>query len=256
VGFGACIVQIGFQVVPDLLSFKPERLSPAEGMGKIFSIVGIGKGVLAILKVAALGALAWIIIKNRVPGLAQLGQSSVGHAATGAWDMVMQLALWLAGAMFAVGALDYAWQRFRFERALRMTKQEVKEEAKREEGDPQMRGRIRQIQRDTARKRMMTKVPKATVVVTNPVHIAVAIEYQRGKKGAPRVVAKGRGLIAERIRELAVEHGIPVLERAPLARALYRAVKLDQEIPSALYQAVAEVLTVVYTTSQRSEVRR
>jgi flagellar biosynthetic protein FlhB len=148
--------------------------------------------------------------------------------------------------MFVVAALDVPYQLWQYHRKLRMTKEEVKREHRENEGDPQLKGRIRAQQRAIARRRMMSKVPKADVVVTNPTHFAVALQYTDGKMRAPKVVAKGVNLVAARIRELAVEHNVPLLEAPPLARALYHNVELDREIPGPLYGAVAEVLAWVY----------
>jgi flagellar biosynthetic protein FlhB len=190
--------------------------------------------------------LAWAVLRGRGGLLVAAGDGDVGHLAARGWDLTLRLALSVAAALFLLGAADYGFQRFRFERALRMTRQEVKEELKREEGDPAVRARVRQVQREMARRRMMAAVPKASVVVTNPTHVAVALRYERGVTAAPRVVAKGEGFVAERIKELARRHGVPVVERRPLARALFKAVAIGQEIPRELFYVVAEVLAYVY----------
>ena len=142
--------------------------------------------------------------------------------------------------------MDYLYQRYKFEQSLRMTRQEVKEEIKREEGDPLIKARVRKIQREQARKRMFAAVSKATVVLTNPTHVAVALRYERAVMAAPRVLAKGAGFVAERIKAEARRFGVPVVERPPLARALFKGVKVDQEIPPLLFHAVAEVLAYLY----------
>jgi flagellar biosynthetic protein FlhB len=160
--------------------------------------------------------------------------------------MVLRLALAIAGALLLLGVGDYLFQLWRHEQLLRMSRQQLKEETKREEGDPQTKARIRRLQREAARKKMFHEVKSATVVVTNPTHLAVALRYDRGAMGAPKVVAKGAGHVAKRIAELARRHNVPVLERKTLAQALFRTVKLNQEIPMAIYHAVAEVLATVY----------
>jgi flagellar biosynthetic protein FlhB len=142
--------------------------------------------------------------------------------------------------------LDYAYQRWRFELSLRMTRQEMKEELKRDEGDPQVKARIRRLQREAAQKRMLQEVPKATVIITNPTHLAIALRYEQGAMGAPRVVAKGAGFVAERIVELARKNWVPIVQRPPLAQVLFKAVQVNQEIPAELYVVVAEVLAYVY----------
>ena len=161
-------------------------------------------------------------------------------------DIVYTVALRVAVALLVLALLDYAWQRFSFERDLKMTKQEVKDEMKRMEGDPQIKMRRRQIAMQTARNRMRQEVPTADVVVTNPTEYAVALRYDQSAMRAPLVVAKGRGPTAALIRSIAIENGVPIIERKPLARALYRTVKVGQEIPEELYAAVAEILAYVY----------
>jgi flagellar biosynthetic protein FlhB len=149
-------------------------------------------------------------------------------------------------AFLVLAAADYGYQRFEFERELRMTKQEVKEEMKSQEGDPLIKSRIRSVQRQIAYKRMMQEVPKADVVITNPTHLAIAIKYEVGKMTAPKVIAKGADLIAQRIKHIAQEHGIPMIEDRPLAQSLYKTVDVGEEIPEKLFQAVAQVLAYIY----------
>ena len=151
-----------------------------------------------------------------------------------------------AWVLAVIAVLDYVYQRWSFEKSLRMTKEEIKEEMKELEGDPIVKARIKSIQREMARKRMMQEVPKSDVVVTNPTHIAVALKYDREKAGAPVVVAKGAGHIAEKIKEIARKHGVPVVENKPIARNLFRYAEIGAEIPVALYKAVAEILAYVY----------
>jgi len=145
-----------------------------------------------------------------------------------------------------LGLVDYAWQRWRYERQLMMTRWELKEELRQDEGDPHMRARIRKLMREMSQRRMLQEVPQATVVLRNPTHVAVALRYDRQTMAAPQLVAKGAGAVAERILEIARQHGVPILERPPLAQALFRLVPVGQEIPPALYLAVAEVLAFVY----------
>jgi flagellar biosynthesis protein FlhB len=181
-----------------------------------------------------------------VPHIALLGSTQLAPAVGQAWAIVLRLVLAIAGSLVLLGVIDYFFQRWRHEQSLRMSRDQIKDETKREEGDPQVKGRIRRLQRETARKKMYQLVKTATVVVTNPTHLAIALRYDRGQRAAPRVVAKGAGHVAKRIAGLARQHGVPVLERKSLAQAIFRAVKLNQEIPLALYHAVAEVLAAVY----------
>jgi flagellar biosynthetic protein FlhB len=245
-GAGAAVAQVGFRIASEKLSPDFSRLAPADPLSKLISVGTVLRGLLALLKVTALGLLAWMVLRGQGGALAAAGGGDSGHLAARGWHLTMNLALTVAAAVFVLGVTDYAYQRYRFERALRMTRQEVKEELKREEGDPAVRARVRQAQREMARRRMMSAVPKASVVVTNPTHVAVALRYERGAMSAPRVVAKGEGFVAERIIELARRHGVPVVERRPLARALLKGVAVGQEIPQALFYVVAEVLAYVY----------
>jgi flagellar biosynthetic protein FlhB len=146
---------------------------------------------------------------------------------------------------FVLALIDYLYERWKFERSLRMTKEEIREESRESEGDPLIKAKIRSMQRDMARRRMMEAVPKATVVITNPTHIAVALLYKKDQTSAPKVIAKGKGYVAERIREIARKHGVPLVEDKPLARALFK-VKLDSFIPEDLYRAVAKILAYIY----------
>ena len=175
-----------------------------------------------------------------------LGQFNLYDAVAAVLGLAIGLGWQVAGAYLVLALADYAYQRWNLMRSLKMTKEEVREEAKPQEGDPVIKGRIRQQARRIARQRMMSKVPKADVVITNPTHFAVALQYEREAMRAPLVVAKGAALIALRIRETALAHGVPVVENPPVARALYRLVELDQEVPPEMYKAVAEVLAFVY----------
>jgi flagellar biosynthetic protein FlhB len=182
----------------------------------------------------------------RIPSALWQPQENLASSISGAWRIVLQLGLAVAATLVALGTIDYGWQRWQLEQSLRMSRPEVKEEMKREQGNPQVKLRVRKLQREAAQKRMLKDVARATVVITNPTHLAVALRYDRYTMAAPRVVAKGAGVVAERIVERARRHAVVVLERKPLAQALFKAVKVGQEIPVALYQAVAEVLAFVF----------
>lgn len=246
VAFTASAFMAGLHITPERLGPDFDKLSPAAGMGRLFSLGAVVKGLLALIKIAVLGALVAVLLRARAGTFQALGDADIGSGIALAWGLVLRMALYLAVAFAALGAADYAYQRYRLEQSLRMTKQEVKEETKREEGDPQVKLRHRQIGRELARRRMIADVPAATVVITNPTHVALALRYDRGVMRAPRVVAKGAGVIARRIAARARECGVPVLERPPLARALYRAVDLGREVPPELFVAVAEVIAFVY----------
>ena len=231
-------------LVPDL-----NRLNPLSGLGRMFSwnsLMELGK---AVLKATLIGGVAALLIwkeRDEIFGLLaeplEAGLAHAGHLIT--FSFLMMVA-----ALVIVVAADVPFQLWQYFDKLKMTKEEVKQEMKEMMGDPHVKGRIRSLQMQAARKRMMAAVPEANVVVTNPTHYAVALSYKAGMT-APKVVAKGRGAIALKIRELAAEHRVPLMEAPPLARALYKHTDIDAEIPSALYNAVAEVLAYIYQLSQ------
>ncbi|PMS37791.1 flagellar biosynthetic protein FlhB [Trinickia symbiotica] len=236
----------GWLLSSNVLQFKPERLSPIAGIGRIFSINGpiqLGMSIAKTLVVGVIGVLAVLHHKNEILALpSEPMLKAIGHSLS----LVAVCCGTTVAGMFVIAAMDVPYQLWSFHKKLRMTKEEVKREHRENEGDPHVKGRIRQQQRAMARRRMMAAVPKADVIVTNPTHYAVALQYADGEMRAPRVIAKGVNLVAARIRELADEHNIPLLEAPPLARALYHNVELNHEIPGTLYNAVAEVLAWVY----------
>jgi flagellar biosynthetic protein FlhB len=240
------LVQSGFAFYPDVLSIRWDRLDPSRGAQRIFSLGSGVRAVTALLKVSVMTVLAYVILRGRLGEIGRAGDSTVASDVALGWAIVSRLLLSVAAALLVIGVFDYVVQRVRLERQLRMTRQEAKEEIKQEEGDPQIKARIRKLQREAAQRRMFQEVPKATVVITNPTHLAIALRYERGTMGAPKVVALGAGYVAERIIDAARRHGVPVVENRPLAQTLYRVGKLDREIPAALYQAVAETLAFVY----------
>lgn len=245
IGVGAGLIQVGFQLNTEKMAPDFDKLNPALGLQRLFSVAAVVRGLLTILKVVALGAVAYLVLERRAGVITGLSRDRLAGAAAAAWSVVLRLGLFLAGAIALVAVLDYLYQRRRFEQSLRMTREEVKRELKEDEGDPQIKARIRQIQRERSRRKMLAEVPKATVVVTNPQHYAVALRYDPTRDAAPVVVAKGSGVFARRIAELARGHAVPVLERPPLARALH-ALREGQPIPGPLFRAVAEVIAFVY----------
>lgn len=222
------------------------RMSPASGLGRMFSVHSVAELVKAIAKSLLVGSVGAWVVWHRLPDAIALMNAPVHEALLHMLEMVLHCCLLVALSLLLVAAIDVPWQCWEYFKKLRMTKEEVKQEFKESEGDPHIKGRIRQQQRAMARRRMMQEVPKADVVVTNPTHFAVALRYEEGRMSAPRVIAKGTDEVAARIRELAAEHRIPLMSAPPLARALHRHVDLGQEIPAGLYTAVAEVLAWVY----------
>ena len=185
------LVQSGFAFYPDILSVRWERLSPSVGLSRMFSLGSGTRAVTALLKIAALTALAYFVLKSRLPEIGRLGEGTLGEAVALGWTIISRLFLSVAISLVVIGLGDYLIQRLRVERQLRMTRQEAKQELKQEEGDPQVKARIRKLQREAAQRRMFQNIPKATVVVTNPTHLAIALRYERAKMGAPKVVAPG-----------------------------------------------------------------
>ncbi len=240
------IVQAGFHISPERLEPDFEKLSPASGWRRVFSMSNVVKGLLAAAKVIVLAWVVYALVRGRSGVLLSLGHDSVPGAASAAWHLILRIAIWMAAVIFALGIVDFVYQYRRFEAGLRMTREEFERENKEEEGDPRLKARRRQLARERTRRKMLAAVPKATVVVTNPTHYSVALRYEQGKDTAPILVAKGAGGFGRRLTQLARENGVPVLERPELARALYRSVREEQEIPPGLFLAVAEVIAFVY----------
>ena len=221
------------------------RLDPIKGLSRLISWSGLVELVKAVAKALVVGGVAfWVLWSERTDIFALYGQS-IEVAMSSAGHLLNISFLMIVMAMLLIVAVDVPFQLWQYYDKLKMSKEEVKREGREMEGDPQVKGRIRQLQREAARKRMMGAVPTADVIVTNPTHFAVALAYKSGMT-APKIVAKGAGEIALKIREIGAANGVPLLEAPPLARALYRHADIDQEIPSALYAAVAEVLAYVY----------
>lgn len=240
----------GWLISPKALSPNFARMDPLKGIKRMFSWHSLGELVKAILKALLIGGVIYWVVRNQQDQLFALIAQPIDMALPAFGHMLIFAAVGLVAGLAVIAAIDVPFQLWRYYAGLRMTKEEVRQEMKELEGDPQLKARIRSQQREMARKRMMAEVPKADVVVTNPTHFAVALKYDRDRMGAPQVVAKGMNLVAEKIRELAAEHRVPVLEAPPLARALYRHTDVGDQIPAALYTAVAEVLAYVYQLGQ------
>jgi flagellar biosynthesis protein FlhB len=246
IGVAAHLVQFGFLFLPDRLVPDFNRINPLSGFGRLFSIsnlVRLGFGVVKILIVATVAF--WSLYHRRTEILA-VASMELPKIASFLTDIVIWTSLKIAGALFIVALLDYLFQWWKHEQDLKMTSQEVREEMRNLQGDPQVISRRRAVQRQLVLNRLAKAVPKADVVVTNPTELSIAIQYDAETMAAPVVVAKGAGLIAQRIRKLALENGVPIVERKPLAQALYKQVELNRPIPDSTYAAVAEVLAYVY----------
>lgn len=240
------ILVSGWNFSSKALTLNFARMNPISGLGRMFSSRGLVELAKSILKVLVLGGVVvWVFWHEHAywMGFVRLTQRA---AILEFFNEVRWAAMIIVLGLALLAIVDVPYQLWNYYRKLRMTKEEVKQETKQQDGDPQVKGRIRRIQREMAMRRMMSNVPSADVVVTNPTHFSVALKYDGEKMNAPIVVAKGRGDVALRIRELAAEHGVPLLEAPPLARALYAHCELDQAVPMSLYTAVAEVLAYVY----------
>jgi flagellar biosynthetic protein FlhB len=240
------LIQTGFLFAPEKIAPSLENLSLAKGFSRVFSVRGAMEFGKTLAKLAVVVAVAVMQMRPELDRLPIMSGMDAAQMLAEIGRLTLRLGFGVFIALSFIAVLDYGFQRLSFLKSMRMSKQEVKEEHKQSEGDPMIRARLRQIRMERARRRMMAAVPTASVVVTNPTHVAVALKYEMGIEGAPKVVAKGAELIAQRIREIAKEHKVPIIENPPLARALYGAVEVDQEIPPEHYKAVAEVIGYVF----------
>ena len=244
-------LQVGSAASAEQLKPDLDKINPIKGFQRLFSKHGLVELVKSLLKIGIVGYVAWCVVKGEMANLVPLAERGVWQIASYIGLVSLRMALWTTLVMAVLAGLDYGFQRWQHERQLMMTRQELKEEFKQTEGDPLIKSRIKALQREMARRRMMADVPKADVVVTNPTELAVALRYAAAEMKAPQVVAKGAGFVARRIRQIAAESGVPIVEDKPLAQALYKTVELGREIPYTLYAAVAEVLAYVYRLKGR-----
>ena len=246
---GAVVVdlgQVGFLFLPEKALPDLSRIDPLAGARRLFSLANVVRLAFGIFKVLVVATVAGISVYHQRQAICELGGRSLPEIGAYCAEVLLWTSLKIAIALAVLAVLDYGFQWWKYEQDLRMTPQEVREELKNLEGNPQILARRRSVQRQIVQNRIMEAVPKADAVITNPTELAVAIQYDPEKMRAPIVVAKGAGLIAERIRRIALEHGIPIIEKKPLAQALYREVEVNHPIPQDKYAAVAEVLAYVY----------
>jgi flagellar biosynthetic protein FlhB len=254
----ACVMGAGSSLLQSGLTFsakklKPDlsKLSPKKGLERMFGPDALVQFLKSLLKVAVISYLGWWVIKPYLATFPSLSALDVGAILPFAIEILKRLVYAVAGLSLVVSGADWMWQRHRFLIRMRMTKEEVKEDYKNSEGDPHIKARQRQIRMEKARRRMMQAVPQATVVVMNPTHYAVALKYEQGENAAPMCVAKGMDAVALRIRALAEEAGVPVIEDPPLARALYAAVDVEEMIPPAHFEAVAKIIGFILGAGRR-----
>jgi flagellar biosynthetic protein FlhB len=249
----ANVLQFGLLFSPQLVAPKFSKLNPLSGFQRIFfspqTLVQFAK---QMLKLSIVIVICWLGVKDHLTMLYALAHASPRDIVIAVEGIVFWIGIKVGILLLVLGLADYIWERRRLEQSLKMTKTEVRDEHRQSEGNPEAKSALRQRQRAMARKRMMAAVPKATVVVTNPTHYAVALEWDDLKMDAPVLTAKGADLIAKRIRELAVEHNIPILENPPLARTLYAKVELDSPVPPDLYSAVAQIIAFVYKLKNKT----
>ena len=255
-GAAACgafgnLVQHGFLFTPDRLAPDFSRVSPMKGFQRLYGIDGMVGFLRSALKIGLVGAVAWMAIRPHTTEFQTLVDVDPLALLTRSADMLRSLFFSVLALLGVMAMVDWIWQRQRFLQRMRMSKEELKEDFRQAEGDPHIKAKIKQIRNERSRRRMMQNVPKATVVLMNPTHYAVALRYVAGETPAPLCVAKGMDSLALKIREVAEAHGVPVVEDAPLARALYATVEVDETIPQEHYNAVAKVIGFVLQTAAR-----
>lgn len=249
-------IQVGYYPTLKPLAPKFNKMNPLTGMKKIFSMDSIVELIKSVAKVTILGFIAYSVIKPVIPTFVKLYEMTTLQALLIVSSTIYEIGLKVGIGFLLLSIGDYIYQKFKFEDSIKMSKQEVKEEYRQAEGDPAIRGKIRQKMREMSFKRMMQAIPQADVIITNPTHFAVAVQYDETKNAAPIVVAKGADYVAQKIKEVAKEHNVQIVENKVLARTLYYTVDLQEEIPEELYGAIAEILAFVYKLENRSKNRR
>lgn len=247
-------VQHGFVFAPSRVAPDLSRISLIEGFKRLFSMKAVVEFLKGLIKISVVGAVIAILILPEFAGVEQMDFMEIPALSIHLQDLTVRMLIGIVAAISFIAALDYLYQRFSFLKSLRMSRQELKDEYRQSEGDPAVKSRLRQIRAERARRRMMSAVPESDVVVANPTHFAVALEWKPEKMTAPRVVAKGIDHMALRIREVAERHKVPVIENPPLARGLYAAADLDDEIPTEHYRAVAEIIGYIMRLKKRASI--
>lgn len=254
IGISSNMMQVGFKITPEAIKPQLSHLNPIEGFKRIFSKKALVEMAKAIIKVIAVGIAVFLIVKSdfdKMLFMADMGMEGINYLIA---NVLFKVAIVAALVFIFVAILDIVYQKWEFKQRIKMTKHEVKQEYKQTEGDPLIKSKVREKQRKMAMSRMMAQVPEATVVVTNPTHLAIALKYEDGVTDAPLVLAKGAGYVALKIIDLARENSVPVIENKPAAWSLYETVEIGQEIPFELYQLVAEILAAVYRLKNKRRV--
>ena len=252
IGVASQVMQTGLLQSEDALQPNLNKLNPLNSLGRIFSMKGVVEIIKSVLKMAAIGTIVYLILKSEITKIPYLAGYDIEQILSYLGVITFKLLLTVGLFMLVLATADYFFQRWQLEKEMMMTKQEVKEEHKSREGDPLIKARIRKVQREVANRKMMMAVPKGDVVITNPTHIAVVLKYSDNLP-APQLIAKGADLVAERIKQIARDNNIPVIENKPLARAIFKTLKIGQVIPRELFVAVAEVLSYVYRLRRKKK---
>ncbi len=255
VAFLINVVQVGFMITPKAIELKLEKLNPVNGFKNMFSLRSFGELIKSLLKLIVISYILYLFVKSRIPAWLSLVDTSKEMVFIALLKGIFFITLYMLIFIMAMAVLDYLFQKYTFEKSIRMSPKEIKDEYKQMEGDPHVKQRIRRLQMELAKRRMMEEVKKADVVITNPTHYAVALSYKEETMKAPKVVAKGLNRIAERIKEIARENNVPLVEKPELARELYNKTKIDDYIPEELYHAVAEILAYIYKIKKEKQAK-
>jgi flagellar biosynthetic protein FlhB len=252
-GFLSTFIQIGFLYSPEILEVKLERLNPIQGFQRLFSKKALVEAVKGVFKFTVIIAITYNVMKNNIGSFLGFLHADAAQSLGFGKYLMVKLGFSILLGLGVIALMDFAWEKWSYHKKMMMTKQEAKQEAKEKDGNPEIKNRIRTIQRQMAQKRMMNDVKKADVIVTNPTHISVALKYDGNEMVAPSVLAKGADHLALRIREIAKENDIPIVENIMLARTLYKTVKVGHGVPRTLYKAVAEILAFVYKLRRKQK---
>lgn len=253
IGILSQMMQIGILYSPEVLELKFDRINPLNGFKRLFSAKSIAEVLKGLFKFSVVIAITYFTMKSNIFSFTGFLHAELPQAFDIGKTMAFKLGMSIFMGLFVVGIADFAWEKFSYKKKLRMTKQELKQESKEQNGNPEIKQKIRSIQRQMAQKRVMSEVPKADVIITNPTHLSIMIKYDSKTMIAPQVIGKGSDHLAMKIRELAKELDIPIVENVPLARALYNTVKEGEGVPRTMYKAVAEILAFVYKLKKKKK---